>query len=55
MGGINNGVQIADTLKHKTDIIMLQEHWLYPSTIERFNNNNDTHEVFAIFTEKMTF
>ena len=34
---------------------MLQEHWLYPNTIERLNNNNNTHEVFAISSMKDDF
>ena len=46
--GWNNGVQMVYKLKYKTDIIMLQELQLYPSTIERLNNNNNTPDVLAI-------
>ena len=53
--GWNIGVQMVDTENHNIDIIMLQKHWLYPSTIERLNNNNNTHEVFTISSIKDDF
>ena len=46
---------MVDTLKLKTDLIILQEHWLCPSKIERLNNNNYTHEVFVISSVKDDF
>ena len=46
--GWNNGANFLKVLRNCTDVIMIQEHWLYPSTLSRLEDNNNAYTVFAI-------
>ena len=45
--GWKNGENLINELQSLSDVILIQEHWLYPSTMHKLKDAGDMHTVFA--------
>ena len=43
----NNGKDLVYELRSLSDVILIREHWLYPSTLHKLEDGGDAHTVFA--------
>ena len=46
--GWRNGGEMTKSLCNSNDIILIQEHWLFPSTLHELEIVNNTHTVCSI-------